>query len=474
MFSEGAGKTNPKVFFSVEPRKIPSHRCRVSNLCCEYEKMSAVRLLLVIATVLCFVVLPTKAEDLVEFLTGAKMRGTVVEIRKDAQEFEFRAALGSRTVLRTYPFSKVHAVTYRGRRFVLTPMSEDSSIPSESGDDAASANVKRSVAEIDRLVDRVGSTMPEGIDSLELDYPPSLDLSWPIKAEGSWNNQKNVGQFIWDVINPNPSRWPGGIKLVYHIMATHQGQPELLKRDQHTLARMYFDFFQDYPRAAYWLRRSGVEKGQGPAVMLAECYWRLGNQRMALPYLVSRSYNAGAAARAIKLYGNMGMYADALEMTERVANSTASYEGLIAAGDAMRQSGRYDKAIDFYNRVLSDENFRNKDYEKRFKARARESIAAIELYEKTDLTSIADGTYTSDSTGYNGPLEVAVKVASGQIESVKVTRHREKQFYSALTDTENSILRLQTIRGVDGTSGATITSRAIVNAAAKALASGSK
>ena len=278
---------------------VPTHRCRLSNLCCEYEKMSAFRSCLVTASILCFGLLSAGAEDLVEFLTGAKMRGTVVEIRKDAKEFEFEAVLGSRTVLRTYPFSKVHAVTYRGRRFVLTPMSEDSSTRSESAQGVGSGNVKRSVAEIDRLVDRIGSTMPEGIESLELDHPPSLDLSWPIKAEGSWNNQKNVGQFIWDVINPNPSRWPGGIKLVYHIMATHQGQPELLKRDQRTLARMYFDFFQDYPRAAYWLRRSGVEKGQGPAVMLAECYWRLGNQRMALPYLMSRTYNAGAAARAL-------------------------------------------------------------------------------------------------------------------------------------------------------------------------------
>ena len=64
-----------------------------------------------------------------------------------------------------------------------------------------------------------------------------------------------------------------------------------------------------------------------------------------------------------------------------------------------------------------------------------------------------------------------MKVADGKIESVKVTAHKEKQFYSALTDTEASILELQSVRGVDGTSGATITSQAIVNAAAKALAS---
>ena len=101
---------------------------------------------------------------------------------------------------------------------------------------------------------------------------------------------------------------------------------------------------------------------------------------------------------------------------------------------------------------------------------ARESIEAIEIFEKADVSALADGTYRGESTGYNGRLVVEVKVASGRIESVKVVEHKEKQFYSALTDTEDSILRLQTVRGVDGTSGATITSRAIVNATAKALA----
>jgi uncharacterized protein with FMN-binding domain len=252
-------------------------------------------------------------------------------------------------------------------------------------------------------------------------------------------------------------------------MTQHEGKPALLERDKQALGRMYFDLLQDYPRAAYWFLQSDIEKGQGPAVMLAECYWRLGNRKMALPYLVSRTYQAEAAAGAIKLYGNMGMIDEAMRLTQAISNSPVSYEGFIAAGDAMRQAGRFDQAIEFYNLVLNNKNFRNEDYADRFKARARESIEAIELFEKADVGRLADGTYHGSSTGYNGRLEVEVKVDSGKIESVKVTEHQEKQFYSALTDTEDSILRLQTIRGVDGTSGATITSRAIVNAAAKAL-----
>ena len=107
-------------------------------------------------------------------------------------------------------------------------------------------------------------------------------------------------------------------------------------------------------------------------------------------------------------------------------------------GAAIRQAGRFDKAIEYYNLVLTDANFRNQDYEQRFKARARESIEAIKLYEKADVRSLADGSYHGSSTGYNGSLDVEVKVASGQMESVEVRptsreavvlgahRHRER------------------------------------------------
>ena len=333
----------------------------------------------------------------------------------------------------------------------------------------------RSKTEIEALIDRVGSTMPDWFDSTELDYPDTLDLSWPEKPpDKGWNNKKNMGQYIWDIIHPNPSKWRSGIKLVHHCMTLHEGNQTLLRRDWNVVGRMYFELLQDYPRAAYWLRKGRVVKGERSAVMLAECYWRMGNQKMAMPNLISRSYNAGAAAKAIKLYGNMGELREALKLTALVAKSPAAYEGYISAGDAMRQAGRFDQAIEFYNKVLSDNNFRNKDYEQRFKARAKESIEAIELFEQVDVSSVSDGTHTGNSTGYNGQLDVAVDVSGGKIESVKVTQHKEKQFYSALTDTEASILKLQTVRGVDGTSGATITSRAIVNATAKALAGASQ
>ena len=71
-------------------------------------------------------------------------------------------------------------------------------------------------------------------------------------------------------------------------------------------------------------------------------------------------------------------------------------------------------------------------------------------------------------------MRVEVVVKAGTIESVKVTQHREKQYYSSLTDTPRKILARQGVSGIDATSSATITSEAIINATAKALADGSK
>ena len=58
---------------------------------------------------------------------------------------------------------------------------------------------------------------------------------------------------------------------------------------------------------------------------------------------------------------------------------------------------------------------------------------------------------------------------SGRIEKVSITKHKEKQYYSSLTDIPQQIVAKQNLKTVDATSGATITVEAIVSATAKAL-----
>jgi uncharacterized protein with FMN-binding domain len=87
-----------------------------------------------------------------------------------------------------------------------------------------------------------------------------------------------------------------------------------------------------------------------------------------------------------------------------------------------------------------------------------------------DIKRIPDGIYHDSSVGYSGQVFVEVSVAAGRISDVKVTKHTEKQWYSSITDTRRQILLKQGAKGVDATSGATITSEAILNATLKALA----
>ena len=76
--------------------------------------------------------------------------------------------------------------------------------------------------------------------------------------------------------------------------------------------------------------------------------------------------------------------------------------------------------------------------------------------------------------GYAGDVYIQVTVAKGRIKSVIVTKHKEKQFYSAIEDTTSHIVKEQGLTGIDATTGATITSEAIINATARALSGAAK
>ena len=141
--------------------------------------------------------------------------------------------------------------------------------------------------------------------------------------------------------------------------------------------------------------------------------------------------------------------------------------------DACRIAGRYKDAIAYYEKVATvptDDNAHNK----RNHERARASIEAIKLFESSNVKNVADGTYRAESIGYEGPVHVEVAVSNQRIDAVRVVQHKEKQFYAAMTDTPAKIISRQSVQGVDATSSATITSEAILNATAKALAKGAK
>ncbi|OYW20959.1 MAG: hypothetical protein B7Z55_06395 [Planctomycetales bacterium 12-60-4] len=363
------------------------------------------------------------------------------------------------------PFAMKHIVVLA----LLATLSGATSAIAQTGS-AKKTKAAGSRAALDALVDKQGKTPPDWFQATKLNYPQTLDLSWPEKPAGAWNNQKNVGQFVWDVINPNPSRWREGVKLMHQLLTMHQKDPEKRERIMLTLANMYHNLLEDYARAAFWYRAAGVERDPvefaTSAVVLAECYWRLGYSDEARALLAK----VPAGVKHAKLLGDMGEVNKSVQMAS--ANADAQGYAYLTAGDAYRQAGRYAEAVKQYQRVLAMEIPANNPPGRLVQnhKRATANIEAIRAFELFDIRNVADGRYTASSQGYEAPVEVAVTVTRGRIAAVNVTRHREKQFYSAMTDTPAKIIAKQHVKGVDTTSNATITSEAIVNATAKALA----
>ncbi|MFO1001675.1 MAG: FMN-binding protein [Planctomycetaceae bacterium] len=402
-------------------------------------------------------------EDVAVLKTGSRVTGKVLSY--DSSSVSIEAKVGSRTVTRKYPATQIKSLTVDGVDVDLTK------IP--AGESGSIKRADRSQTEILAEIERVGSTRPDWLESTPLDYPKSLDLSWPEKAEGPWDSSKNVGQYIWDRINPNPGKWREGVRLIHYILSTTKDKA-LQQRAMLTLGGMYHNLHQDYARSAYWYQQAGIDKNAGnrpqAGLHLANCYWQLGSKPMALAMLKSMSSKPYGA---IKLLGDLGETRDALEMAERFSKTGEACVCFLYAGDACRVAGRLKEAEDYYRKAITaikpDEA--EKPHRKRDKARAESSLTAIEFYT-LDPKQAKDGTYTSSSIGYEAEVKVEVVVKNGRIEDVRVVQHREKQFYSSIADTPKKILSRQSFKDVDATTGATITSEAIINATAKALASG--
>jgi uncharacterized protein with FMN-binding domain len=338
-------------------------------------------------------------------------------------------------------------------------------------------NVPRTREEVLALIAQVGRTPPDWYEATLLNFPKSLDLSFPQPPpDKAWNNQKNVGQFIWDIINPNPGRWREGVRFAHHLLMVNKDSPATVQRIMAELGRMYHELLQDYPRAAFWYQQAGIGKGSQferskNGAHLAECYWRLGNSQMAMELL----NKLPVTFESIKLWGDLGETAKSVQLAKRaIPNAQFPAQLHLMIGDAYRLQGDYQKALKGYQDALDEAKKGGHARQNTLRLRAAASIAAIEAAELLDLSRIPDGTYRAESIGYEGPVEIEVQIRQGKIESVRVSMHREKQFYSSIKDTPEKIIVQQGIKNVDATSGATITSEAIINATAKALANAMK
>lgn len=434
---------------------------------------------------------PTRA-DVVELLSGSKIEGQVTKIDRDAREITVTHTMAGRAFTRIYPYDRIHAITMNDKRYVLNEMQAEAAgatnKPSTSSgskspvgvSSAASRDIAaskgRSAAEVQALIDQQGSTPPDWYDATPLNYPATLDLTWPEPVYGPWNAQRNMGQYIWDVLNPNPGKWKEGTKLLHHLLEVNKDKPQTVQRIMDTLGRFYHNLLEDYARAAFWWQKAGVHKPNsrfpGSVPLLAECYYRLGNKPMAVELLRQLEKTSGQFA-LIKAWADMGEPQHAIELAEGYARAAPPLAAIcyMYAGDACRTNGLYDRAIQYYEKALKSPAIGQQAKRiERERLRAAASLEAIRLFELAEVTKVPDGVYEASSLGYAGPLYVAVTVRGGRMIEVKVTRHEEKQFYSALNETTAKIVQKQGVKGVDATSSATLTSEAIINATAKALA----
>jgi uncharacterized protein with FMN-binding domain len=326
----------------------------------------------------------------------------------------------------------------------------------------------RTKQQVEELIQTEGKKAPDWWQETKLDYPPTLNLDFPEgdPSNDSWDNQRKVGCYIWDIVNPNPHRWRSGIRLFHVLLQRHANDPQKRNQVMRDLGHMYFRFEQDYVRAAYWWQLTNAAN-LPPGVLLhqAECYWKLGNKQMAMDKI--KEIRHPSFFPTVKLLADMGEITAALQMSERIAKSDPLI-GNFYAGDTCRISGRNKEALEYYQKALAAP--RREHENTMFRSRAEANILGLKAFELLDLKSVPDGIYKSDSFGYEGPIHVSVTVKLGRITEVRVTEHREKQFYTSITDTTRKIIATQGVKGVDATSGATITSEAIINATAKALA----
>lgn len=327
----------------------------------------------------------------------------------------------------------------------------------------------RTREEVLALIEEAGTTKPVWWDSVALEYPETLDLSFPHPPPTKeWEAYKNVGQYMWSIINENASRFRQGTKFMHFILKLNKDNPAVVSRGRGQLGHCYHDLLQDWARAAYWKRKVGQSD-----LALANSYWQLGSKEMGVEILERMRFDNTRYGGIIKLWSDMG----ALDRALKLASVSVGFKdwgaAYRAAGDACRKHGRYEEAIGYYEKVLAVKSEKeNNLILKHNQDHARLAIDHIRLFETFDLGKVRDGIFKAGVPAYNGELVVSVTVQDHRITTIEILEHHEKQYYSSLTDMPDKIIRAQDYRGIDATTGATVTADAIKTGVAIALSQG--
>lgn len=108
------------------------------------------------------------------------------------------------------------------------------------------------------------------------------------------------------------------------------------------------------------------------------------------------------------------------------------------------------------------------------KAGSKQQAKMSTVKKDTRNANLNDGVYTGSGQGFNGPIRVRVTVSGGNITNVKILSHSDDAPYFNRAKAVIGRLLGKPGKSVDTVSGATYSSRGIINAVRNALANAGK
>jgi uncharacterized protein with FMN-binding domain len=153
------------------------------------------------------------------------------------------------------------------------------------------------------------------------------------------------------------------------------------------------------------------------------------------------------------------------------AGTVEDARAALAEGDRLLKSGKFDESRTQYKKVLTLFRKAKRNERRRLFTEnrvAHHNLKIFDLLKNVEGAEFRDGDYTGSARGYKGPVEVKVTVKDGKIDGVEIVRTRENRPRNAQKAVPQRIVAAQSVL-VDAVSGATVTSNAIREAAARAL-----
>jgi hypothetical protein len=167
---------------------------------------------------------------------------------------------------------------------LLTTAAATEAAPASAPQSEPAQMVKRTRAEVDAYIEQMGKAKPEWFDSVELNTPDTLDLTFSNEKEEGWKPQEKLGSYMFSVIGSNPNRYREGAKLMHQVIVVNQKNSARMAQAMHMLGYAYYDLLQDYARAVYWWRRAD-KAAPGKfynTLNYARAYFKLGCKEMTL------------------------------------------------------------------------------------------------------------------------------------------------------------------------------------------------